>query len=316
MQTYDYAMITGVCVPFVISIISAVDNGKDPKKRMNKKLLASLCAFFVVLCGFVAVGVLAHVPSLILQTSEVTEPPAEPTVLTTSSLAQNTASKDAAVVATPFVSHTGTQTAGKDVIPASGIFRPRFGRCCFIQFGLYPQTADGEAKPILWRVVDVSEKKALVISEWILFFQSVVQRSKDPWVSTDLYTYLNTAFITDAFSDSERDRIMETSLGKMYLLSVDQANDASLGFADNDSRRALDTEFSALEKTEQHNAWWLLPDITGSTGKVAYVKVNGVVASYAQENTLGVRPVCLLNIGDLVIASGEGSKGNPFRFGP
>ena len=39
----------------------------------------------------------------------------------------------------------------------------------YVSLGQYPQTADGQVQPVLWRVLAADEEKCILLSEYILF---------------------------------------------------------------------------------------------------------------------------------------------------
>ena len=113
----------------------------------------------------------------------------------------------------------------------------------YLQLGKYPQTAEGEELPILWRVLTADEEKAYLLSEYILFarpmhttgrsFEEEAAKLKDrgkdeakilqsvsklkadysrvdyrdelkgDFAKTELCAYLNGTFASDAFTEEE-----------------------------------------------------------------------------------------------------------------
>ena len=39
----------------------------------------------------------------------------------------------------------------------------------YVSLGQYPQTADGQVQPVLWRVLAADDEKCILLSEYILF---------------------------------------------------------------------------------------------------------------------------------------------------
>lgn len=87
------------------------------------------------------------------------------------------------------------------------------------EFGRYPQTRDGGILPIKWRVLDINNKKALLLSEYGLemkcyedyfcgksLFDSVKQYIA--WNESSIRRWLNDAFYNQAFSSEEKRKII------------------------------------------------------------------------------------------------------------
>ncbi|MDO5295780.1 MAG: DUF6273 domain-containing protein [bacterium] len=159
------------------------------------------------------------------------------------------------------------------------------------EFGRYPQGADGEIKPILWRVLQrvihpVSWRTTWRMlkreKEYLLILAEQGLDSKPyhekfcgiTWAECSLRRWLNAAFYNRAFNDQERALILQTyvinnagpdTADHVFLLSI---NDAKRLFADDAARQAVPTDF-ALEKGARTSAdfnignigcccwWWL-----------------------------------------------------------
>ena len=109
-----------------------------------------------------------------------------------------------------------------------------------IILGTYPQDADGSVLPIKWIVLDVQDGKALVISKFGLDRKPYnVEPADVTWENCSLRAWLNSDFLSVAFSKEENDRILETNVinqdnpffgtpggndtvDKVFLLSIDE----------------------------------------------------------------------------------------------
>ena len=95
-----------------------------------------------------------------------------------------------------------------------------------VEFGSYPQMADGGVKKILWRVLEKKNGELLLISEYILdgkqyqnkdvSFQiertgkkEDIERARLPWEKCDLRAWLNDYFYERAFNAQEKSLIIE-----------------------------------------------------------------------------------------------------------
>ncbi len=139
------------------------------------------------------------------------------------------------------------------------------------EFGRYPQGANGEIKPIIWRVLRRDADGLLVVAEqgldckkyhdkWVLF-------SSVTWEKCTLRRWLNSDFINRAFSEKECGLILAVSVSnnagsstvdRVFLLSKDEANKL---FAGNKDRRCKPTVYAVKEgaylDSNGNCLWWL-----------------------------------------------------------
>ena len=94
-----------------------------------------------------------------------------------------------------------------------------------VEFGSYPQTADGGVQKILWRVLDKKNGEMLLISEYVLDNKQYrdkadfsvkrsdkkedIERARLPWERCDLRRWLNDYFYNNAFNPQEKAKIIE-----------------------------------------------------------------------------------------------------------
>ena len=94
----------------------------------------------------------------------------------------------------------------------------------YVTLGQYPQTAEGEVRPILWRVLSVEDGHAYLLSEYILFarcmnasLKAYRDELKGDFGQTELCQYLNTTFAAEAFPGGELAMLEEMSgVGKIF----------------------------------------------------------------------------------------------------
>lgn len=167
------------------------------------------------------------------------------------------------------------------------------------------QTNGGE--DIEWLVLDVKDGKAFLISRYILDHQTF---SANQWSKSQIRTWLNRDFYDDAFSDSEKQRILTTTVtadlnpdkyltdpgkdteDRVFLLS---AAEAKVYFPQQDYgceptpyalRRGVYCKFDI------NGNWWLRTP-GDSDGKIAYVTHDSLLSntgSYSTYTGIGVRP--------------------------
>jgi hypothetical protein len=160
-----------------------------------------------------------------------------------------------------------------------------------------------------WRVLDVQDGMALVISEDILESQRYHADSAEiTWEHSSIREYLNGEFY-NSFSSAEQEQIVETTIinnnnpsqdtpggndttDNIFLLSIDEVQTY---FADDSARIALDSDGTAW--------WWWLRSPGSDRGSAAAVHSNGYVLVYGYcvydgNGYLlgGIRPALWLNL--------------------
>ncbi len=150
-----------------------------------------------------------------------------------------------------------------------------------IYFGNYNQTATFENEPITWRVLSVDGNDAFLMSDKNL---DCKQYNKEyamvTWEDCTLRNWLNNEFINSAFTSEEQQSIIttnvindgdwrpNTTLDKVYLLSLDEVNNATYGFGsgasyNNRIRGVKNTDYAKMnnvytsEKSDSNGYWWL-----------------------------------------------------------
>lgn len=110
------------------------------------------------------------------------------------------------------------------------------GGYMYLTLGRYPQTAEGEIRPILWRVLETDAEKAYLLSEYILFARALhtnrgeYEKFKGDFAQTELCRYLNTAFAGEAFTEEELSLLLPCeNFGKVFLITRDDIKNKELG---------------------------------------------------------------------------------------
>ena len=135
-----------------------------------------------------------------------------------------------------------------------------------IEFGCYIQNDITSRTPIKWRVLEVKDGKALLISEFLLdahpyyveWFKNIT------WENSSIRHWLNNEFINQAFSEEEQNKINLTYIynndnvqygtkggnntqDKIFLLSLDEVNK----YLPNEKQRAI----KVTRYAEKHGAF-------------------------------------------------------------
>ena len=91
--------------------------------------------------------------------------------------------------------------------------KPRYQVGNIIEFGSYYQDDLSRKTPIKWRILDIKDGKALLISELLLDAQPYNKEFKEiTWENSSIRHWLNNEFINEAFNSQEKSRISLTLL--------------------------------------------------------------------------------------------------------
>ena len=175
-----------------------------------------------------------------------------------------------------------------------------------ITLGEYPQSGDWD-QPIEWIVLKKANGTAFVISRYILegipYHQT---KKKVTWEECSLRAWLNDDFYYGAFSDADREIILETKINEEYdhvfLLSRSEAMENYLhdGFA---WRRGVLTQHAydtGVYNEGGRCGWWLRT--RGQTNNISWVFGSGRDVSTnpdkGYKNINGVRPAMWILTGN------------------
>jgi hypothetical protein len=159
---------------------------------------------------------------------------------------------------------------------------------------------------ILWRVLEIEDGKALVITEDILFASTYHSYATEiTWEHSDLRRYLNNEFFESAFTPEEQARISETlvvnnanarwqtpggnnTLDRVFLLNINEVN----RYFRNDPAKV------AYTADGTGSFWWLRSPGMAQIS-AARVRPDGSVLGYGSAvsyDKAGVRPVIWLTL--------------------
>ena len=143
--------------------------------------------------------------------------------------------------------------------------KPRYQVGDLIEFGSYYQDDLSRKTPIKWRVLDIQDGKALLISEFLLDAHPYNKEFKEiTWENSSIRHWLNNEFINEAFTQSEQNKINLTYIynndnvqygtkggnntqDKIFLLSLDEVNK----YLPNEKQRAI----KVTRYAEKHGAF-------------------------------------------------------------
>ena len=194
-----------------------------------------------------------------------------------------------------------------------------------LRFGSYSQGKNGETETLIWRVLDVQYRKALLISEKLIDCMAYnEERINGDWTFCSLRKWLNHSFIVRAFESEEQKRIDEVRnenqdslyclgdgrciLDKIFLLTVEEA---ARYFENCKDRMSIPTPYAknkgsyTCEKDKlacgESAGWWWLRSTGESSQLAAVVNPNGeiyVEGYYVGITSVSVRPALWLKLND------------------
>ena len=98
------------------------------------------------------------------------------------------------------------------IVPRSPISRSEIGPGSMVEFGQY-FISENTVAPIKWRVLDVRENEALLISDKVIDYMFYhLKRESIYWKDSDLRKWLNNTFYSFAFSSEEQKIIIEKEI--------------------------------------------------------------------------------------------------------
>lgn len=160
-----------------------------------------------------------------------------------------------------------------------------------------------------WRVLAKEDGKILVISKYALEERQYnTEYTSITWEKCTLRSWLNNEYLTSAFSNDERSRIIEVSINnpdnaeygtdggnnttdKVFLLSIDAVNKY---FTSDSAREAVLSDGTSV--------WWWLRSPGYDSGRVAVVDYDGSAngfGNYVYFGSGAVRPALWIDISNL-----------------
>lgn len=208
----------------------------------------------------------------------------------------------------------------------------------YVHFGEYPYEKDGTVAPVLWRILDITDGKALLLTENIIDTQQVIfetnqwkienydYRRITTYEESDLYTWLNTVALDTLLGNAPMRNALvdEPGGGKLFILDMMEFLNTDYGFSankwDNQPTRhakgtpyAIKTRGLFVDHTIDKSPYWVatVKDPTGY--KLALVGYNGHLSwgAYTRTN-VGLRLSVRLDLSQVKVSEGTGTKKDPF----
>lgn len=206
-----------------------------------------------------------------------------------------------------------------------------------IALGKYPQNTFGDKADIYWRVLDVTQGRALLISEKILFGHPYNDTQTDvTWAQSSLRSYLNNTFIKETFNSTEAALIVESQLinddnnsddtsggddtrDKVFCLSLREVNK----YFPTDEERKCEVTLYAQSQVAAYNrigSWWLRSpgynqDYAAIVTTAGGIRVHStflgseITGKPVTKDNIGVRPAMWINIDNVAENTNNDSSG-------
>lgn len=209
----------------------------------------------------------------------------------------------------------------------------------YVYFGEYPYERDGTVAPVLWRILDITDNQALMLTEYVIDTQQIIfetdQKKIDKgdyrritsYEESDLYTWMNTvALDTLLGSDPIRNTLVDVpGQGKLFILTMEQYLNTDYGFSANKwdnqpTRHAEGTPYALKARglykdTTGKVSYWAAGIKAVEGTRFALVGYNGHLSwgGYTRKN-VGLRMAVQLDLSQLTVTGGSGTKKDPFLF--
>ena len=179
----------------------------------------------------------------------------------------------------------------------------------FLEFGNYYVAVNNPKMPLRWRILAIEEDKALIITFMGIDVRNFNDTTGDSnWENSSMRKWLNTEFYNEAFTDSEKQLIVESDLmnyknvtyrtdnggktkDKVFLLSIDEVE----RYLPTNSERIIKPTAYARSKgifiAPNGNVWWWLRSSGSTESYAADVDYGGDVDKYGNDRFYGVNCV-------------------------
>ena len=204
--------------------------------------------------------------------------------------------------------------------------------------GTYPYERDGTEQPVLWRILEVQDQQALLLTEYVIDTSQVIfetdktvidnktYRRINSYEESDLYVHMNTTVLDTLLGDNpiREALIEEPGGGKLFIMDTMQFLNPDYGFSatrwnEQKSRWAGGTPYALAQglyaENSRQSTYWVA-DIKSADGNMMQlVGYNGHLSygGYTRTN-VGIRPSVRLDLTRLTVTGGDGSKESPFTF--
>lgn len=208
----------------------------------------------------------------------------------------------------------------------------------YVLLGTYPYERDGTEAPVLWRVLDSRDGKALLLTEYVIDGSQVIFETNETVIEnrsyrkistfreSDLYTYLNTEALDRLLGDDPmRQALLEDEEGgKLSMLTSEQYLTQDYGFS-NDRWDTQPTRFAKatpyaqkakgvyVDDSNRNASYWTSTVRSPEGYQLQLVGYDGHLSwgAYTRVN-VGLRLSVRLDLSRISISGGQGTKNQPY----
>lgn len=178
-----------------------------------------------------------------------------------------------------------------------------------LQFGFYETGKNNETHPLVWKILEKKENRALIITKYGLEIKQFNNKLKTTnWNSCSLRKWLNNDFYNMAISDKDKPRVLLTgvitpktkyseayqgknTMDKVFLLSIDEVNK----YFDCDVDRICKPSPKLAKEHFEGDSWcgscrWWLRNVGVFSETAAYVDYFGEVMPYGAHDDKALYP--------------------------
>jgi len=209
----------------------------------------------------------------------------------------------------------------------------------YAELGEYPYEKDGTVAPVLWRILDVEDGKALLLTEEIIDTQQAIfetdekiikdrtYRRINHYEESDICPWLDTEMVSRLFDQHPIVKALIKENGsRVFILTSEQFLTTKYGFSadpwnEQKSRQAVGTPYCIkqrnlyVDRSNNKSPYWAATIKNPKDYKLQLVGYNGHLSwgAYTRVN-VGLRLSVRLDLSQLAISGGQGTKKDPFRF--
>lgn len=209
----------------------------------------------------------------------------------------------------------------------------------YVHLGEYPYEKDGMVQPVLWRVLDVADGRALLLTEYIIDTQQAIfetdqkviekrtYRRIDHYEESDICPWLDTEMVSRLFGDDQIvNALIRENGSRVFILTSEQFLTTDYGFSadmwnEQKSRQAVGTPYCIKQRNLYvdpiigKSPYWAATIKNPEDYKLQLIGYNGHLSwgAYTRVN-VGLRLSVRLDLSKIEIIAGSGAKDDPFQF--
>ena len=214
----------------------------------------------------------------------------------------------------------------------------------YIHLGQYPYESDGTARPVLWRILEVRDDTALLLTEYLIDTDQIIfvtdqkeidnhsYRRIESFEESDLFPVLSGEYLDRLLGDDPiRNALIQQPNGALlFLLTDEDYLNTNYGFANQrwaewpnrvKSHEAQGTPYAIKQRglyrahENDMSPYWVNAIKSPTDYKLQIVGFNGHLSYGAYTRTnIGLRLAIQLDLNQIQIIDGDGTKQAPYQL--